>query len=58
MNWVRLKKLTELSGITKHAIYAYIKKGVWLHDKHYRKVNGRLFFNVKQIEKWIEGKAA
>jgi Putative excisionase (DUF1233) len=59
MNWVLIKKLYGLSGITENASYAYIKKGKWLEGKHYKKApNGRIFFNTKEIEKWIEGKAA
>ncbi len=45
--------------MTEQAIYAYVKKGLWRLDIHYRKApNGRLFFNILEIEKWIEGKAA
>lgn len=57
MNWVLIKKLYDLSGITENASYAYIKKGIWREGKHYKKApNGRIFCNVKEIEKWIEGK--
>ena len=59
MNWVLINKLCEMSGLSAQAIYAYIKKGKWRKGVHFRKApNGRLFFNVKVIEQWIEGKAA
>jgi predicted DNA-binding transcriptional regulator AlpA len=59
MNWVLINKLSDLTGLSEQAIYAYIKKGIWCREVHYRKaLNGRLFFNLKAIEQWIEGKAA
>jgi len=58
MNWVLIKKLFELSGITPHAAYAYVKKGIWHEGTHWVKRQGRLYFNVKAIEAWVEGKAA
>ena len=57
MNWVLIKKLSEMSGLTTHAIYAYIKKGIWIEGKHFKKApNNRIFFNIGEIENWIIGR--
>ena len=59
MKWVLINRLSDMTGLSEQAIYAYIKKGVWLQEIHYRKApNNRLFFNTESIERWIEGKAA
>lgn len=58
MKWVLINKIEELIGYTDDAIRAKIKRGVWLQDIHWRKApDGRLFFNIEAIQKWIEGKA-
>ena len=59
MKWVVIKKLSELTGYTENAIRAKIKKGIWLCDKHWRKApDGRILFNLREIESWVEGKVA
>jgi oxalate decarboxylase/phosphoglucose isomerase-like protein (cupin superfamily) len=56
MKWVLIKKLVELTGYTENAIRAKIKKGVWLKEKHWHKApDGRIHFNVGEIQSWIEG---
>ena len=56
MKWVLIKKLVELTGYTENAIRAKIKKGVWLKDRHWRKApDGRILFNVAEIQAWVEG---
>ena len=56
MKWVLIKKLVELTGYTENAIRAKIKKGVWLKDRHWRKApDGRILFDVTEIQAWIEG---
>ena len=58
MNWVTIKKLCELSGYTQDAIRAKVKRGIWTCGKHWRKApDGRILFNIKAIESWVEGKA-
>lgn len=55
MNWVLIKKITELIGYTDDAIRAKIARGIWLEGKHWRKApDGRLMFNLEAIQKWIE----
>ncbi len=59
MEWLTLKKFSEISGISEDAIRANLKKGVWQKDKHWIKApNGRLFCNPKEVEQWLLGKGA
>lgn len=59
MNWVLINKLVDATGYTNNAIRAKIKKGVWQEGRHFRKApDGRLFFNLKEIQRWVEGKVA
>jgi hypothetical protein len=54
MNWVVIKKCSELCGLTEHAIRANIKKGKWMIDQHFTKSpDGRIYINIKEVEKWI-----
>lgn len=56
MGWVLIKKLAELTGYTEDAIRAKVKKGVWLQNCHWRKApDGRIHFNLRAIQAWIEG---
>lgn len=58
MKWVLINKVIELIGYTDDAIRAKIKRGVWLQNVHWKKApDGRLFFNIEAIHKWIENKA-
>jgi len=59
MKWVTIKKLSNESGYTEHAIRAKIKIGVWLKEKHWRKApDGRILFNIQAIEEWVESRGA
>jgi len=59
MKWVTIKKLAELSGYSEKAIYNKKDRGIWIKDVHWKKSpDGRLQFNIKAIEFWIEGIAA
>lgn len=56
--WVLIKRLAELTGYSDDAVRAKIKQGIWLDGIQFRKApDGRLFFNLVAIKKWIEGKA-
>jgi hypothetical protein len=58
MKWILIKKLSQMSGMTEDAIRALKKKGIWHEGSHWKKApNGRIFFNPKAIEQWVEGKA-
>ncbi len=59
MKWKTLDKFSEESGMTKEAIRALKKKGIWREKLHWVKAaNGRIFINVGAVEQWIEGKVA
>lgn len=56
MNWVTVRKMSELSGYTQKAVYNKIEKGIWLLDRHYRKApDGRLLLSISAIEDWAQG---
>lgn len=58
MNWVLIHRLCDLTGYSEDAVRAKVKRGVWLMETHWRKApDGRLFFNLEAIRKWIEGQA-
>jgi len=57
IKWITINKLSELTGYTENAIRAKIKTGVWLMKKHWLKApDGRILFNPKAINEWVEGK--
>lgn len=57
MKWVLINKVIELIGYTDDAIRSKIAKGVWVVGIHWmRAPDGRLFFNLEAIQRWIEGK--
>lgn len=57
LKWVQVKKFCEISGYTPDAIYAKMKKGVWLEGAHWRKgPDGHIFINLQEFEKWVEGR--
>lgn len=59
MKYVLINKICELTGYTKAAVYAKVKRGVWRENVHYKKApDERLLFIPTQIEKWVEGTAA
>ena len=54
-DWVRLPLIPAIYGISECAARAYIKRGLWAIDVHYRKdpVN-RLIFNTRNISAWLK----
>lgn len=55
--WVLINKLSDATGYTDDAVRAKRKRGVWIEGVHWRKApDGRLFFNLPEIQKWIEKK--
>lgn len=55
MKWVLEKKLIELTGLSKKGVEHRIERGIWLRGTHYKKgPDGRLWFNVPQIERWLD----
>jgi hypothetical protein len=57
IKWVLINKVIELIGYTDDAIRAKRSKGIWLEEIHWRKGrDGRLYFNLEAIQRWMEGK--
>lgn len=55
-NWVLISRITDLTGYTGDAIRAKIKRGIWLHEKHWRKApDNRIVLNVDAIQRWMGG---
>ena len=56
IQWITLPRLAELTGLTKEAIRAMIKKGKLEIDYHWRKKGGRIYLNARRFDEWVEGK--
>lgn len=56
VEWVTVKRLSELSGLSVEAIRANIKKGQFLINYHWRKQSGRIYINTTRFNEWVEGK--
>lgn len=58
LRWVRLNKFCELSGYTDDAVYAKIRKGVWVEGVHWRKApDGHIMVNTEEYQRWVESEA-
>ena len=54
MNWVTIKKFSQLCGYSEDAIRAKIKKGQWVIDQHFTKApDGRILISITGVDKWI-----
>lgn len=53
--WVTVEKLSELTGLTREAIWAYCKKGKLRLGFHYVKKGRRLHINLDRYYQWVEG---
>lgn len=55
MDWVRLKKYCELTGVTNNAIHQWRRKGVWL-DGVQCKIgpDGNVWVNLTEADKWVQ----
>jgi hypothetical protein len=56
--WVQLTKFCELTGYTRDAIYAKMRRGVWAQGVHWRKApDGHIMVNIEEYHRWIESAA-
>lgn len=55
--WATIEKCSEYVGLSKEAIRAHKKKGEWREQIHWMKRNGRIFINIENVQRWIEGRA-
>lgn len=59
MNWITIKKFSELSGYSKKAVYNKVERRVWEEKIIWRKApDGRIFINKDAFENWILGDPA
>ncbi len=52
--WVTIALAASVTGLTEKAIRRKIQRGVWLLNRHWRKVDGRVYINLVEYEKWVE----
>ncbi len=48
-----IKLAASITGLTVKAIERKIARGVWLLGKHYKKADGGIFIDMKEIEQWV-----
>ena len=53
--WVTVQKLSEETGLTREAIWAYRKKGKIREGVHWVKKGRRLFIDLNGFNRWLEG---
>ena len=54
IRWVKLDKYAELTGDTIDAAKHRIKLGKWLHGDQVKIVDGRLWVNLRSVERWAD----
>jgi len=54
IEWVKLEKYAEITGDTVEAAKHRIKSGKWVHGDQCKIVDGRLWVNLKAVERWAE----
>lgn len=52
--FVTITLAAAITGLTRKAIESKIARRVWLENKHYRKVDGNIWIDTREIEKWVE----
>lgn len=52
--FVTITLAATITGLTRKAIESKIARRVWLENKHYRKVDGNVWIDTREIEKWVE----
>jgi hypothetical protein len=54
ISWVKLEKYAELTGDSVDVAKHRIKSGKWLHGDQIKIVDGRLWVNLRAVERWAE----
>lgn len=57
IEWITVKKLSEITGETIEAIRAKIKKGKLREGYHWVNRERRIFINTVRYNEWISGKS-
>jgi hypothetical protein len=59
INWVTIRRFSELSGYTEDAVRSKIADGTWLSGWVWRKApDGRILVSIRGYEEWAEGQAS
>lgn len=59
LKWIKLNRFCELTGYTSDAVYAKMKKGVWLEGAFWKKgPDGHIFINTEEYQRWVEGETS
>jgi hypothetical protein len=56
--WVKLEKYAEITGDTVEAAKHRIKSGKWQHGDQCKVVDGRIWVDLRAVERWIENWSA
>ena len=57
--WVKISKFTEISGYSVDAVHCKRKKGQWEEGVIWMKApDGNIMINWREVDNWVEGKAA
>lgn len=51
---IKLKEWCRLTGETEQAVYQRISAGKWLLNVQYIKVEGKIWIEYKQAQKWLK----
>ncbi|PUA18278.1 excisionase [Glaciimonas sp. PCH181] len=54
MTWVKLTKYVDITGDTADAVRSRRKMGKWLDGTQCKIVDGFLWVNLAEAEKWVE----
>ncbi|MCH9693882.1 MAG: helix-turn-helix domain-containing protein [Gammaproteobacteria bacterium] len=56
--WVTVEKASAETGLTREAIWAYRKKGQIRLGEHFVKKGRRIFIDMNEFYRWLEGTEA
>jgi hypothetical protein len=51
--FVTIKLAAMITGLTEKAIRRKIERGIWLEGKHFRRADGGIYIDIREIEKWV-----
>jgi hypothetical protein len=52
--WVKLAAYCKLAGEEKDAVISRRRRGRWLDGRHTKVVDGHLYVNVPEADRWVE----
>jgi hypothetical protein len=54
ISWVKLERYAEITGDSVDSVNARRKAGKWLEGCQWKLVDGRIWVNLPEVEKWVE----